>query len=351
MRSGPGHIPSLDGLRAISVMLVILSHTVSATLFPGGLGVLVFFVISGFLITRLILVEWNSTQTLRKGRFWWRRFWRLGPAVLAYCIAVPLWALANGKTVHAVEPLASIFYFANFLYAYYSVFSPTGHLPLEHFWSLSVEEHFYWVFPFVFVACRGRANWLAKAMFAFCVTCLLARIAIVSAWPSITHSRVIYYTDVRADSIGFGVLLAAMCELEAGRRLVSQLTRPPIFLAAASGIALCLLDRNLWFRETVRYSLEGTSIAILLAAILFSPRYLFVQRLLNYSPMVWVGILSYSLYVWHPLVAIALQRLETVLPHLIWAAVAISATFVVASISFYGIEAPLRARFAGRFSN
>src|ERR1700679_2982959 len=105
-----GHVPSLDGLRAISIAFVLLGHLVNASLFPGGLGVLIFFVISGFLITRLMLVEYKATGTMSLRNFYLRRIFRLYPAVLTYtAIIIVTFLLLLPDKVNAREPLSALF--------------------------------------------------------------------------------------------------------------------------------------------------------------------------------------------------------------------------------------------------
>src|SRR5579871_6236686 len=111
-------VPSLDGLRAISVLLVMSSHFLSPRVFPGGLGVLVFFVVSGFLIARLLLAELNSAGSISLGNFYLRRFFRLYPVILVYAIVVITFSALNSRPLDWYEPLSALFYFANYVYAW-----------------------------------------------------------------------------------------------------------------------------------------------------------------------------------------------------------------------------------------
>lgn len=348
MQATPEYVPSLDGLRAVSVLLVLFGHLWSARLVPGGLGVLVFFVISGFLITRLLLSEWRASGRLNIWQFWRRRIWRLYPAVVAYCVAVVLWKQAAGGSTTLIEPLAALGYAANYLYAFWSIHHSFGHMPLEHFWSLSIEEHFYVFFP-VFLVFGGRTpRRVFTAMVVLCAACLILRLFAVAIWPWLTQTRAIYYTELRADSLGFGVMLAALCEAGRGQRIVLRMIQPDAVAAACLGLVFSLACRNVWFRETLRYSIEAASVAVLLAAVLFSGHYRFAQVILNWQPLVWVGVLSYSLYVWHPLVALVLSAVKAHMAEPVWLSFAIVMTFSVSALSYYGIEAPLRTRFARR---
>ena len=348
MQATAGHVPSLDGLRAVSILLVLAGHFINRAFFPGGLGVLIFFVISGFLITRLMFAEWRATEHLSIGRFYWRRLWRLYPAVITYCLAVVgLYAL-TARPIDPLEPLSALFYFTNFLYASYSFHGVAGHMPFIIFWSLSIEEHFYWLFPLLFVVLRADALRLARVMMALCAICLLARLAIVFVYPAILQTSVIYWTEFRIDSIGFGVLLAALCELDGGREFLEQLTKPAPVAVAVLGVLISLLWRSPWFRETFRYSIEAGSIAVLVSAVLFSERYRPLQIALNLAPMVWIGLLSYSLYVWHSLAGIILRSTMHSEPTGILIVVELALSLAMAAVSYYAIEAPLRRRFGKR---
>jgi len=348
MRADTARVPSLDGLRAVSILLVLFSHFVSPQWIPGGLGVLVFFVISGFLISRLMFAEWRTAGGLNIGAFYWRRFWRLYPAVVSYCIAVLADRFLSGKPVGVLEPLSVLLYFTNVLYITRALHGGLQQIPFGIFWSLSVEEHFYWIFPVVFaVMARGRAAWLARAMIWVCILCLALRVILLLAWPALAVTTVIYWSDLRLDSIAFGVLIASLCETEAGRRVLAGLTAPRNVAVALLGLAVALGWRNPFFRETLRYSMEAAAVAVLLTAILFSPRYQALQRVLNWGPLIWVGVLSYSLYVWHPLAAIVAERMFAFPAGPARICAALAASFLAASASYYLIEAPLRSRFAG----
>jgi peptidoglycan/LPS O-acetylase OafA/YrhL len=328
-------------------MLVLTSHFVDPNLIPGGLGVLVFFVISGFLITRLMFLEWASAGVLDIKGFYLRRFWRLYPAVVAYSITVVVVFLMVGKSVYFVAPLSALFYFANYIYGIASLHGYPGHMPFQTFWSLSVEEHFYWIFPLIFVfAARARSAWLVSAMIFVSVLCLLARVLILIVWPWVADTSFIYFSDLRLDSIAFGVIIASLCEWGFGRRVLARLSEPSAVAVACLGLAISLLWRAPVFRESLRYSLEAASVAVLLSAILFSPRYRLIQIVLNSAPIVWIGVLSYSLYVWHPFANLAVQAvLPSSTPRPIEIALLFVTTFGMSAISYYAMESPLRSYF------
>ena len=341
-------VPSLDGLRAVSILLVMLSHYFDSRLFPGGLGVLIFFVVSGFLITRLLLAEAKRNGRISLSGFYLRRFFRLYPVVTAYAACVVLFFVVSGRRIDWYEPLSALFYFANYLYAASSMAGHAGATPMPFaiFWSLSVEEHFYLFFPLLFILLRGR--FLIAWMVAICMGCLAARILLAHAHPEWLSTHVFYYTDIRLDSIAFGVLLAAICEERGAASIVGFLERPAVLTIALATILLCLAIRNDWFRETLRYTMLGASIAAILAAIVFSPRYRFVQTMLNLPLIRWIGALSYSLYVWHTFVPDLLHAAVPSLHRPLAPPAELAAALAIAALSWYGLEKPaaaLRSRF------
>lgn len=344
-------VPSLDGLRALSILLVLCSHFVAADIFPGGLGVLIFFVISGFLITRLMFAEWNATGALKIGRFYWRRLWRLYPAVVGYSLAITACFLFAGRPVRLLEPLSALFYFTNYLWVWFDLSGARPVMPFQIFWSLSIEEHFYWLFPLLFAALRADARRLTLAMVGLCVLCLAARVILAVARPDLLSTHLVYWSELRIDSIGFGVLLAALCETARGRRLIERLERPEAFALGLAAVTLSLVWRNPWFRETVRYSLEAGGIAVMLCGVLFSRRYPVFHGILNAPLVVWTGVLSYSLYVWHPLVENLFGFYWPRIPHPLAAIAGLAGSFVLAAASYYLLEAPLRGRYAGLHSD
>lgn len=342
MSAERGVVPSLNGLRALSIIIVFLSHTVSNKVFPGGFGVRVFFLISGFLITRLMFVEWKAMGGVSLRNFYIRRFLRLYPVVVAFTVIVLLvFAATRPGDMNWQEPASALLYLSNY---YYSALSQTdqtgGVMPFAIFWSLSVEEHFYLLFPIAFVALQADPRRLAWACAGILIGCLVLRLGVALAQPRLLRSFAFYYeTQYQLDAIGFGVLMAALCELEQGRALLKRLLGP-----VAIGIALLLLMagfgiRNEFFRETIRYSMLSAAILVLMSNILFSPRWPSVQRVLNMPVMDWIGRLSYSIYVWHfaahAMIVVGTGAFWPNFP--IW----LGATLLLASLSYYGIERPL----------
>nr|WP_294507067.1 acyltransferase [uncultured Rhodopila sp.] len=339
MSARAGSIPSLDGMRAVSILLVLAAHFISSEQFPGGLGVYVFFVISGFLITRLLLAEFNLSGRISLSRFYLRRIIRLYPVIIVFTLCVTGVYMALGRRWNLLEPTSALAYFANYLYVYLDFHKIPQDMPFGPFWSLSVEEHFYILFPVAVVLLRGNPVRLTWLLAGLCAACLVLRLTVASLHPEYLASLTFYAeSQYRLDSIGYGVILALACQTDRGRRILVRLAHPACSAVALAVLAACLAAHNLWFRETLRYSLLGCSIDVLTAGVLFSNRVPIVQSILNTTILVWIGRLSYSIYIWHEGVSSVLRGVVAT-P---WLSVTANVvmTLVVATISYYGVEQP-----------
>jgi peptidoglycan/LPS O-acetylase OafA/YrhL len=339
MSARPGYIPSLDGLRAISISVVLLAHFIDGRIFPGGLGVYIFFVISGFLITRLLLSEHKRTGTISLRLFYTRRILRLYPVIVVFTTVVIGLDIVLRRSYNMLEPASALGYFANYLYAYFEVNNIHPEMPFGIFWSLSLEEHFYFLYPLVFLLMKGDPRRLFFLIVAVCLGCLVLRISMAMIRPEFLKSDVFYLlSQYRIDSIGFGVLLALGCETAEGQAVVGRLAGPVTIVLAGIGILICLSIRDPFFRQTWRYTFFGMSISAGLAGVLFSEACRPVQVLLNSTIPRWLGRLSYSIYVWH-------EGVQSFLPmsHLpTWQRTLISivAALSVAILSYYTVERP-----------
>ena len=292
------HLPSLDGLRAVSIALVLLGHLsrtrgfVSVDLGIGDyshLAVTVFFVISGFLITRLMLQEHNRNGQVSLKRFYARRTLRLFPALYAYIACVCLLWLAGILHLHARDIWHAVTYTVNFL--------PARAKPIGHLWSLSNEEQFYLLWPCAFVLLGlRRAGWVAVG------TILFGPVARACAWLFLRGTP--YYDlpmfPMVADSIAMGCLLANVSGWLEKKNWYLRLFRP----GYSVGLLALLLVINRYMDYTVvtvfGTSIINVSLAILIHRCVYRPHD-WVGRLLNWKPIVFVGTLSYSLYLWQQL--------------------------------------------------
>jgi peptidoglycan/LPS O-acetylase OafA/YrhL len=335
-------VPSLDGLRAISILFVLGQYFVSPSV-PAGYGVFVFFVISGFLITRLLLAEQKSTGHISLPKFYLRRVIRLYPAVAVYTVVICTAYAISGKHITWIDPAAALFYFCNYLVANVDIHHAHLAMPeFTHIWSLSVEEQFYLVMPALLLLARTPKKLAAMAIAA----CLLApalRLGFGLADPQYVGSHFFYVRiEFRMDSLAFGVLLAAVCECRPD--LVRRLGLPITFLVFAALTALSLTFPGLP-KLVLRDTFMGLFVMSAIAGIVFNGRFWPASAVLNSAPMVWIGRLSYSIYVWHYGIVLMLQPRLTGIPFRV---VGLGLVFAAASISYYGIEKPLLA-FRAKF--
>jgi peptidoglycan/LPS O-acetylase OafA/YrhL len=328
-------IPSLDGARAISIGLVIVAHLDLGRYVPGlwrldaaNLGVRVFFVISGFIITRLLLTELQRTGVVSLTAFYRRRVFRILPAFYTFLATVVLIAAVRGDagTITRIWP-AAIFIadYAN---------TP---LVVGHTWSLAVEEQFYLLWPIAIATVGIRSSYVG------CIAMLLLAplfrlLADLGVWP--TNPR--YAFECVADALAVGCLLAILrtrlWESSVYRRIISS---PISLLPLSAAILFVAIEQDtgiLYY--TIGISALNVGIAIALDYFMRIPESL-IGRFLNLAPIVWLGYLSYSLYLWQQLVA----SVPIATP---WKVVLMLGC---AAISYYVIELPfqrLRRRIEAR---
>ncbi len=302
MSEGPFHIPSLDGLRALSIAIVFVSHAGVSAL-PGGFGVTVFFFLSGYLITTLLRREYEANGTVSYRDFYWRRAWRIFPpmyAALALGVFTSVIGATRGEpTVPAVGLQA--LHLTN--YAGLIGFSKNFPLGTHVFWSLAVEEHFYLLFPVcaVFLLRRFEQRSQALALLAFCGLVLAWRVVLVVAFDPSTD-RTFTATDTRIDAILFGCALAlhlnpAMKDAPRPSGAVAVAAT----LGATAVIAASMLYRDEFYRETLRYTIQSAALAPIFYFAIQRPT-MWLFRLLNHPWIAFVGVLSYSLYLVHHIV-------------------------------------------------
>jgi peptidoglycan/LPS O-acetylase OafA/YrhL len=303
-RHSPFHIPSLDGLRAISFLIVFGAHA-GLDGVPGGFGVTVFFFLSGYLITTLMRIEAERTTRVSLKHFYLRRALRILPPF--YIVLLAATALGEVGFLGADVPpqpwpvASQLLHFSNYWIAAHgwSGIAPgTG-----VYWSLAVEEHFYLVFPTIFLGLAllrltGRRK--AIAFWACCAAVLAWRCVLVFAFHS-SIDRTFLCSDTRVDSIAFGCALAVWGNpvLDPGPTRGGGLLWRGVLLPL--GIALLLVTfvlRGTAFRETFRYTLQGIGLTPVFVAAVRWPRWV-VFRPLNWQPVRFVGTISYSLYLVH----------------------------------------------------
>lgn len=312
-RQNSRYIPSLDGLRALAVLAVILYH-MNASWAPGGLlGVTVFFVLSGYLITGLLIAEWKSTKRINLKNFWLRRARRLIPAIVFLLVCViALTTLFNHDllTKLRADIVPSLFFYSNWHYIFsnLSYFDALGApSPLTHFWSLAIEEQFYLVWPLILLALfKARTT---KRNFCRIIVILAAASALAMALlfnPAADPSRVYYGTDTRAFSLLIGAWLAFVWpSSQFNQHTGESLPRKTLLALNGCGIAALIgLIALMAFANGFSPFLYrgGILLASILTAVVIAvavhPRSLLAQGFAA-QPLVWIGKRSYGLYLWH----------------------------------------------------
>jgi peptidoglycan/LPS O-acetylase OafA/YrhL len=338
----PQHIPSLDGIRAASFLVVFLSHAAPSWGLPGQFGVTVFFFLSGYLITTLLRVEHQQTGRVALRAFYLRRSLRIFPPFyLTLTVATALAALGILPSAYVADGVAAIaLHVAN----YYAIVArgfagmPPG---TDVFWSLAVEEHFYLLFPLLYLwSTPSGALRQSRLFLALCILALLWRCILVFAYES-PPSRTFIATDTRVDSLLFGCLLAVrgnpVLDPWRGSRELFLRVLVPISLAV---LLVCFaLGGWLRFRETIRYTLQGIALVPIFIAVIRYPDAL-AFRWLNHPWVRYVGVRSYSLYLLHGVAIACAKALKLPLgsPQLI--VVSLALVVVTAEIIWVTVERP-----------
>jgi peptidoglycan/LPS O-acetylase OafA/YrhL len=301
----PQSIPSLDGIRAVSVLIVVLAHS-GFEVVPGGLGVTIFFFLSGYLITTLMLAESERSGRLSIPKFYARRVFRLMPPLfitLAVAYALTFSGLLPGG-ITAAGLAAQFLYFAN----YYGIFFDPGNtIPTGTgiLWSLAVEEHFYIFYPLLMswmLAGKTRPVTIGTMLGLACVAILAWRLYLVQS-PGFVPIRTYYASDTRIDSIIYGCILAIVVNPVRDLDRIGAMSPRHWGLLAVAGATLLatLLYRSESFREGLRYTLQGLALLpVFYLAIRFSTQHPF--RPLNWPLVKKIGVYSYAIYLIHHVV-------------------------------------------------
>jgi len=346
------HIPSLDGLRTFSFAIVFIAHVGLGDRVPGGFGVTVFFFLSGFLITTLMRLEHSEKGHVSLRNFYIRRVLRILPPfylVLATATALTLSGVLPGQ-IEARAVLAQALHYANYWIVAHGgagVAPGTG-----VFWSLAVEEHFYLLFPLLYLSLqRLRASRFqqALALLSLCGAILIWRCILVFVLHS-SEDRTYVASDARFDSILFGCILAVYGNpVLDGTRKSDTFWKYVLLPLALIALLLSFVIRTPSFRETFRYSLQGLALVPVFVCAVRFPEW-GPMRVLNYRPIAFLGVLSYSLYLVHHVVSVAVTvHLGQTLGPVLSALVTLTISLVLAWLIHIGIEKPC-ARLRKRFS-
>jgi peptidoglycan/LPS O-acetylase OafA/YrhL len=354
-----GYSPALDGIRALAVTAVLLFHGGVAVVAGGFLGVDTFFVLSGFLITSLLLAEGARQSRIDLGRFWVRRARRLLPALLAMlaatAVAGRLLLDSDALGLLREDAYAAVAYVANWR----MIFRGTGYVaataapsPLQHTWSLGIEEQFYLFWPLLLA---GLTAWLAARRTRNVLLALCCAGAVVSQlwcerlFEPQSIGRAYYGTDTRAQALLIGAALAAVLPLaaDAAQRRPSL----PRVLCGAGTVATGWLwhaasEHGAWIYHG-GLTLAALATAFVIAHVVISPAST-TARLLALPPLVRLGRISYGVYLWHWPLFTFVTAGATGLTRWPLLAVRLTATLALAGLSYHFIERPIRHGALGR---
>jgi len=332
---------ALDGLRGLSVLLVVISHCGYGDVIPGGLGVTVFFFISGYIITHLLLLENEKYSTISIKNFYLRRLFRITPALFVYIFASTLFITFMGGRIDTPHIMASLFYYYNYYFLYFfdhHGFMGTFH-PYSIVWSLTVEEHYYIVYPFLFYFTRSNPKLLLRILVAVCLFELAWRAYLVYSVGQLNlpYARIYKGTDTRIDSIAYGAVLALAMQVSQAK-LISFLKTGASALVGVILLLSTLVIRDSDFRESLRYTLQGISVCLIFSYAINIKNW--ISHTLSWKPLVFIGKISYSLYLWHWLCFVAIERLTNIESQPLFAALILLMSFVTAYFSQKYIEEP-----------
>ncbi|MDX6333171.1 MAG: hypothetical protein QOG05_511 [Streptosporangiaceae bacterium] len=361
VRSSQRYMPGLDGLRALAVLAVIAYHEQFGWA-PGGLlGVGVFFTLSGYLITDLLLGQWARSGGLNLGDFWLRRARRLLPAVFVMLAVVTAWV-----TVVSPSRLASLrgavggaaTYSSNWYYiythnSYFARFAPPG--PFDHLWSLAVEEQFYLVWPWLLLVgvylLRGRrataVRWLALPTLALAAGSAVGMLMLYH--PGYDPTRIYEGSDTRACGLLIGAALAMVWP---SRRTARTALWTRVVMDGAGFAGLAVIGLMIWrVGQYSAFTYQGGLVLLSVAtagvvAAAACPGSL-VGAALGWKPLRWIGVRSYGIYLWHYPVIILTSPANSA-ENLPRAALQVGASIGIAALSWRFVEEPIRRGALGR---
>lgn len=355
------YILGLDGLRAIAVLAVIAYHLDFDWASGGFLGVTIFFVLSGYLITNLLLIEWEFTNKINLKDFWIKRARRLLPGMFLMLFVITAWVTVFNPSFLAKlqeDFLASIFYVNNWWYifqdlSYFEMMSGAPSL-LTHFWSLAVEEQFYIIWPLLI--CCGLVYQISKKQFValtMLVACLSALLMAALYNPAIDPSRIYYGTDTRAFSLLIGAALAFVWPSHKLTQTVPKAAR--MAMDCIGGISLItLLFCMVYLNQYDSFIYQGGMVFVslvtaVLIAVLVHPSSR-LTTILQFKPLVWIGMRSYGIYLWHyPVILLTKPAIDTGGMNLWRIAFQLILTIILAALSYKYIENPIRRGAIGQF--
>ncbi|MCY7976593.1 acyltransferase family protein [Bacillus inaquosorum] len=350
------YIPGLDGLRAFAVLSVIAYHLNFSGANGGFIGVDIFFVLSGYLITSILLPAHGNDISLDFRDFWVRRIRRLLPAAYLMIFSTVVWVvLFDRELLHTVrgDAISSLFYMSNWWFIFHklSYFDSFGSpSPLKNLWSLAIEEQFYMIWPMFLVG--GMYIFKKRARLAAAVSLLALCSAVMMSIlyePGGDPSRVYYGTDTRSFALLIGCALALVWPMKrlSSNRLSNKLKHT---LHATELSAFCILVLCVYFTDEYEPFLYrgGMLLISMIAAILIAcvchPSS-FLGNLLSWRPLRWLGTRSYGIYLWHYPVIVLSTPVQEIGNPVFWHIVLkVIVTFILAELSYHFIEKPVRTQ-------
>ena len=358
------YITGLDGIRAIAVIMVLAYHLKLALFKSGFLGVTVFFVLLGYLITGILISEVEEEGTIDLKNFWLRRIRRLVPAVMSMAVVIIFVSTVVNRVIFTKgckDFLASVLGFNNWwqIFNKVSYFEAAGvPSPFTHCWSLAIETQFYLIYPLILLGiyklAKSRGEGRAKRGLLFAgVTLLLALISVILMIvlfdPQQDASRVYYGTDTRAFSLLFGALLAILWEYRMVPRRLSASVN--MVLGSVSFAVLLVMtiaingSSNFWYRGG---QFVGTILTVLVIYTV-SGRKTWLSRFLSHPVLKWIGDRSYSIYLWHyPIILLISKGIKAS-----WwiTLIELVLSVALAELSYRFIETPIRHGIIGEYLN
>ena len=353
------YLPSIDSLRALAVLAVIIYH-VDVNYLPGGfLGVDLFFVLSGYLISSLIIKEFRKTGTVNLYNFYIRRARRLLPAVyFMITVGLVVMVLFNEVLLRKshLDAIFGYIYSSNWWYIFHKLdyFDSFGaQSPFKHLWSLAIEEQFYMIFPLLFLLVNGKkkskdGTYKLNKNFLYVVLglILVSLIAHILLFDINNISRIYFGTDTRAFSLLVGVVGAILYPME---RLHSKV-RPQqnmiysvvslVSIATLITVMVYTSEYNTWL---YRGGFLLVAILGLIVIISSGKQHTLMSKLLSFKPVVFIGKISYSLYLWHfPILVLTTPVSEIGNPNIIFVILRVILTFILATASYVFVETPIR---------
>jgi peptidoglycan/LPS O-acetylase OafA/YrhL len=326
------HVPALDGMRAIAILIVIVAHAGAGKFVPGGFGVTIFFFLSGYLITSLLRVEAARTGKIDLRDFYLRRAIRILPPLYittAVVAILSIWGVF-GRALNLPSLLLDGAFLTNYNQFFPERFLHSLPIPL---WSLDVEEHFYLIFSTVFAVVMVHMKPTRAALICAVACAVILGIRFLDAFLLKDITLNYYWSHTRMDSILFGCILALW-----NNPAIDEHAWRPSKLAVVGALvllALCLAVRGDLFRETIRYTLQGIALFVIFSAALHDRG--MALWILGSTPMRWIALISYTLYLVHFPIFLAVERYQV--PGT--AAIGIALSLMYSLAMYWLVEHPL----------